>query len=193
MQDVTDDITGWIQAWQDGDAAARDRVFTRLYAELKRIAAGLLKQGDGHATLQPTALLNDALLKLTWSAQVPDAQDRSHFARIVARAMRQVLVDRARRRLADKRGAGATVLSLSEPALDVAMEAASPAELVALDDALATLARLDPRAASVVELRVFAGLTIEETAQAMALHPSAVNREWAHASSWLKQQLVAAG
>lgn len=192
MPATDDDITGWLRDWQDGDAAARDRVFTRLYAELKRIAAGLLRPHDQHPTLQPTALLNDALLKLTLSAQAPAVADRSHFARIVARAMRQVLVDRARRRMSDKRGSGVVPLSLSD-SLDAPLESASPEELVALDDALGTLARLDPRAASVVELRVFAGLTIDETAQALELHPSAVNREWAHASSWLKQHLLAPG
>jgi len=187
MQSTVDDITGWIRDWQDGDAAARDRVFTRLYGELKRLAAAVLRSESGHDTLQPTALLNDALIKLTTAAHAPAAEDRGHFARIVARAMRQVLVDRARRKLADKRGAGEVPLSLEGH--DAALTA-SPAELVALDDALSTLARLDARAASVVELRVFAGLTIDETAQALGIHPSAVNREWAHASAWLKQHLV---
>ncbi|WP_395684139.1 ECF-type sigma factor [Dokdonella sp.] len=191
MQQATaDDITGWIRDWQDGDPAARDRVFTRLYGELKRLAAAVLRSESGHDTLQPTALLNDALIKLTLAARAPPAEDRGHFARIVARAMRQVLVDRARRKLADKRGGGAAPLSLEGH--DAALSA-NPAELIALDDALATLAKLDPRAASVVELRVFAGLTIDETAQALAIHPSAVNREWAHASSWLKTQLAGSG
>ncbi len=188
MQAHADDITNWIRDWQDGDAAARDRVFTRLYGELKRLAAAVLRSESGHDTLQPTALFNDALIKLTLAAQAPAADDRKHFARIVARAMRQVLVDRARRKLADKRGAGVAPASLD--GCDVAFSA-NPEDLVALDSALATLARLDPRAASVVELRVFAGFTIEETAQALDIHPSAVNREWAHASAWLKQHLAA--
>lgn len=187
MQASIDDITGWIRDWQDGDAAARDRVFTRLYGELKRLAAAVLRSESGHDTLQPTALLNDALIKLTTAAQAPAAEDRGHFAHIVARAMRQVLVDRARRKLADKRGAGEVPLSLEGH--DAALTA-TPAETVALDDALSRLAELDPRAASVVELRVFAGLTIDETARALGIHPSAVNREWAHASAWLKQQLA---
>lgn len=187
MQSGADDITEWIHAWQDGDAAARDRVFTRLYAELKRLAAVVLRSESGHDTLQPTALLNDALIKLTVAANPPQADDRTHFARIVARAMRQVLVDRARRKLAEKRGAGEAPVSLQGH--DAALSA-HPGELIALDDALATLARLDPRAAAVVELRVFAGFTIDETAQALDIHPSAVNREWAHASAWLKQHLL---
>ena len=187
MDAHSDDVTGWIREWQDGDASARDRVFSRLYGELKRLAAAVLRSESGHETLQPTALLNDALIKLTTAAQAPGAADRGHFARIVARAMRQVLVDRARRKLADKRGAGDAPLPLEGH--DVA-STATPGELIALDDALSTLARIDARAASVVEMRVFGGLTIDETALALGIHPSAVNREWAHASAWLKQHLV---
>lgn len=182
-----DDITGWIRDWQDGDAGARDRVFQRLYTELRRLAAAVLRSESGHETLQPTALLNDALMKLIQS-RAPAAEDRGHFARIVGRAMRQILIDRARRKLADKRGAGERPLALDDH--DAAVDA-SPSDLVALDDALSTLARLDARAAAVVELRVFAGLTIDETAQALAIHPSAVNREWAHACAWLKSQAFA--
>lgn len=178
------DITGWIRNWQDGDALARDRVFGQLYHELKRLAAVVLRSEAGHDTLQPTALLNDALIKLIEARNAPAAEDRGHFVRIVARAMRQILVDRARRKLADKRGAGVVPESL-DAGIDVPIMA-NPAELVALDDALATLAELDPRAASVVELRVFAGLTIDETAQALDISSSSVNREWAHACAWLK-------
>lgn len=187
MDLCADDITGWIRDWQDGDAVARDRVFARLYGELKRLAAAVLRSESGHETLQPTALLNDALMKLI-QAKAPQAEDRGHFARIVARAMRQILIDRARRKLAEKRGAGEKPLSLEDH--DAALSA-SPADLVALDDALSTLARLDARAAAVVELRVFAGLTIDETAQALEIHPSAVNREWAHACAWLKSNVFA--
>lgn len=187
MDAATDDITRWIRDWQGGDAAARDRVFTRLYGELRRLAAAVLRSESGHETMQPTALLNDALMKLI-QARAPQAEDRGHFARIVARAMRQILIDRARRKLAEKRGAGERPLSLEEN--DVALSA-SPADLVALDEALSLLARFDARAASVVELRVFGGLTIDETAQALEIHPSAVNREWAHACAWLKSNVFA--
>jgi RNA polymerase sigma factor (TIGR02999 family) len=180
-----DDVTGWIREWQEGDAAARDRVFLRLYGELRRLAAAVLRSESGHETLQPTALLNDALMKLIQS-RAPQAEDRGHFARIVARAMRQILIDRARRKLADKRGAGERPLSLDQH--DAALSS-SPADLVALDDALSQLGRFDARAAAVVELRVFGGLTIDETAQALAIHPSAVNREWAHATAWLKSHV----
>jgi RNA polymerase sigma factor (TIGR02999 family) len=180
-----DNITGWLADWQQGDALARDRVFARLYAEMKRLAAAVLRSESGHDTLQPTALLNDALMKLIQS-RAPDVEDRGHFIRVVARAMRQILIDRARRKLAEKRGAGVVPESIDD--VDVA-GLGSPDELVALDDALNVLASLDARAASVVELRVFAGLTIDETAQALGIHASAVNREWAHASAWLREQL----
>ena len=184
MGQANDDITGWLADWQQGDATARDRVFSRLYAEMKKLAAVVLRSESGHATLQPTALLNDALMKLI-QARPPEVEDRGHFVRVVARAMRQILVDRARRKLADKRGGGQAAESLD--GIDVA-GVGSPEELVALDSALATLATLDPRAAAVVEMRVFAGLTIDETAQALGIHPSAVNREWAQASAWLREQ-----
>lgn len=187
MQAHADDITGWIRDWQAGDAAARDRLFSRLYHELRRLAAAVLRSESGHDTLQPTALLNDALMKLIQS-RPPAAEDRGHFARIVARAMRQILIDRARRKLAEKRGAGEKPLSLEQH--DAVLEA-SPADVVALDDALSQLARLDARAAAVVELRVFGGLTIDETAQTLGIHPSAVNREWAHACAWLKANAFA--
>lgn len=187
MEPSEHDITTWLGAWQAGDAAARDRVFERLYADLKRLAASVLRSESGHETLQPTALLNDALMKLI-QAKAPEAHDRGHFARIVARAMRQILIDRARRKLADKRGGGQQAASL-ELAEEVVAGMGSADELVALDDALSVLARLDERAAAVVELRVFGGLTIDETAAALEIHPSAVNREWAHASAWLREQL----
>jgi RNA polymerase sigma factor (TIGR02999 family) len=185
MGDVQDDNTGWLADWQQGDATARDRVFSRLYAEMRRLAAAVLRSESGHATLQPTALLNDALMKLI-QARPPDVEDRGHFVRVVARAMRQILIDRARRKLADKRGGGQVPESID--AIDVA-GMGSPEEIVALDAALGALATLDPRAAAVVEMRVFAGLTIEETARALDIHPSAVNREWAQASAWLRERL----
>jgi RNA polymerase sigma factor (TIGR02999 family) len=187
MQAPTPDITAWIADWQQGDAHARDRVFTHLYPELRRLAGAVLRSNADHHTLEATALLNDALMKLI-QARPPAAEDRVHFARIVARAMRQILIDRARRRLADKRGGGERALAIED--FD-AVELGSPAELVALDDALKRLAEFDARAATVVELRVFVGLTIDETAQAMELHAATVNREWAHATAWLKQHVFA--
>lgn len=187
MQTPNPDITAWIADWQQGDADARDRVFTHLYPELRRLANVVLRANADHHTLEATALLNDALMKLIQS-RAPDAADRVHFARIVARAMRQILIDRARRKLADKRGGGEHALPIED--FD-AIELGTPAELVALDDALQRLAEFDARAATVVELRVFVGLTIDETAHAMSLHAATVNREWTHALAWLKQHVFA--
>lgn len=187
MQAPTPEITAWIADWQQGDADARDRVFTHLYPELRRLANAVLRSNADHHTLEATALLNDALMKLIQS-RPPAAEDRVHFARIVARAMRQILIDRARRKLADKRGGGERALPIED--FD-AVELGTPGELIALDDALQRLAEFDARAATVVELRVFVGLTIDETAHAMSLHPATVNREWAHATAWLKQHVFA--
>lgn len=183
------DITGLLAAWAGGDADARDDVFERMYAQLKRLAIGALRTQAGHATFEPTALLNDALVKFL-DAEAPRASSREHFASIVARAMRQVLVDRSRRRLADKRGAGQRALSLDEVH---DLPAVAPASLLGFDRVLDELAALDPPAAEIVQLRVFTGLTIDETAAALGVHPSAVNREWAHARAWLKDRIGHAG
>lgn len=184
-----DDITGMLKAWSAGDATARDAVFERMYAQLKRLAIGALRAHGGQATFEPTVLLNDALIKLV-GGDAPVAHDRGHFAGIVARAIRQTLVDRSRRRLADKRGAGQRPLSLD----DVHdLPAATPESVLGFDRVLDEFAALDPEAAEVVHLRVFAGLTIDETAQALGIHPSAVNREWAHARAWLKERLARGG
>jgi RNA polymerase sigma factor (TIGR02999 family) len=179
-----DDITGLLQAWSAGAPAARDEVFEKMYAQLKRLAIGALRTQAG-ATFEPTVLLNDALLKIVDGA-APRASSRQHFAGIVARAMRQVLVDRSRRRSSDKRGSGQKPLSLDD--VDD-LPAVEPGALIGFDRVLDELAELDPRAAEVVQLRVFAGLTIDETAQAMEISPQAVNREWAHARAWLKDRL----
>jgi RNA polymerase sigma factor (TIGR02999 family) len=180
-----DDITGLLQAWSAGEAGARDEVFERMYAQLKRLAIGALRAQGGQATFEPTVLLNDALLKLVDGA-APRASSREHFVGIVARAMRQVLVDRSRRRLADKRGAGQRALSLDEVQ---DLPAVAPAAMIGFDRVLEELAELDPQAAEVVQLRVFTGLTIDEAALALGISPSAVNREWAHARAWLKDRL----
>jgi|CXWL01.1.fsa_nt_gi RNA polymerase sigma factor (TIGR02999 family) len=178
------DLTGWLAAWHAGDRAAGERVCARVYAELRGMAAGLLGP-SGASTLQPTALVNEAFIKLIGA----DAgfQSRAHFFGAAARAMRQVLVDAARARQADKRGNGQRAEPL-DIALDVAI--ADSSELLALDDALSRLEALDPQAARIVELRFFAGLSIDETAAALGLHASSTYREWQHARAWLKSRLA---
>ena len=180
-----DDITGLLQAWASGAHDARDEAFRQLYGRLKMLAIAALKSQSGKMTFEPTVLLNDALLKLM-SGSVPKVNDREHFVSIVARSIRQVLVDRSRRRMSEKRGEGTKPLSLDE--IDDLPEV-SASETLGLCKLLQELERLDPQAAEVVNLRVFAGLTIDETALAMKLHPSAVNREWSAARAWLKDRL----
>lgn len=183
------EVTTLLQQWGRGDAPSRDRVFAALYQELRRCARAALRGSPDQHTLQATALLNEALLKLI-DRPAPAAIDRGHFVAIVGRAIRQVLVDHARRRNSDKRGAGQRAMELD---VEQGPLSADPTELLCLDDALRQLDALDPVAAQVVELRVFAGFTIEETAQLLALHPSAVNREWASAVAWLKEHAFADG
>jgi RNA polymerase sigma factor (TIGR02999 family) len=182
------DITGLLRQWSAGEAAARDAVFERMYIELKRIAVGALRAERGQVTFEPTALLNDALARLLDGA-APQLNDRRHFVGIVARVIRQVLIDRSRRRLSDKRGAGERALSLDDV---VDLPQVAPPEMLTFDRVLVEFAELDPQAAEVVQLRVFTGLTIDETAQALGISPSAVNREWTHARAWLRERLESA-
>jgi len=191
MDDQDTQIAIWLREWQAGDPLARDRVLVRLYQELKRLARSALRQHHGHDTLQATALLHEALLKFV-GQDPPKVQDRAHFSNVVARAMRQILIDRARGKSAQKRDAGVPLVSLDvlvDAEFDI--DAQNPQQLLELDDLIERLGTLDARAASVVSLRVFAGMTIAETATALDLHPSAVNREWAHAVEWLREQLDA--
>lgn len=181
------DITELLQLWSAGEPHARDAVFERMYAQLKRVAVNALRAEHGQVTFEPTALLNDALARLL-EGSVPRLQDRKHFVGIVARVIRQVMVDRSRRRMSDKRGAGERPLSL-DAVHDLPHVA--PSELLHFDRVLDELAELDPQAAEVVQLRVFTGLTINEAAQVLAISPSAVNREWAHARAWLRDRLEA--
>lgn len=178
------DLTGWLAAWQGGDRAAAERLFSQVYRELRQMAAGLLSGGAPARTLQPTALVNEAMLKIIGGT--PSFENRAHFFGAAARAMRQVLVDHARRHNADKRGGGLTLDAL-DAAMGVAID--DSAELIALNAALARLDELDPQAARIVELRYFAGLSIEETAVVLGQHPSSTYREWQHAKAWLKREL----
>ncbi|HPF72756.1 MAG: ECF-type sigma factor [Lysobacteraceae bacterium] len=184
MTDANDtDVTGLLARWGE-DAQAREQLVAMLYAELRRLARGLLS-GSGEQTLQPTALVNEAFLKLL-GADADSFDNRRHFFGAAARAMRQVLVDRARRRHSDKRGSGVRPLSLDHA---LGIPVADDAELLVLDDALRRLELLDPQAARVVELRYFGGLTLEQTAEVVGIHTSTVSAEWAHARAWLRQHM----
>ncbi len=186
------DITELIDAWRGGDVAARARLVPLLYDELKRIARHQLG-AHGASTLNATALLHEALLKLL--GDKPPASNREHFLAVGARAMRQVLIDHARRRAAAKRDAAVTLRALDDidgERLAVAMPMLDGVDLLALEQALAALEAIDRDAARVVELRGFVGLTIEEAAAALAMHPSRIQREWDYALAWLRRHMTSA-
>jgi RNA polymerase sigma-70 factor (ECF subfamily) len=187
------DVTGLLVAWSEGDSGALDALMPVVYAELRRQARrALRREATGH-TLQPTALVHEAYLKLV--GQAPSRwRGREQFFGVAARCMRQVLVDAARTRRAAKRGGGAHPITLS----DVEGLAAAPAaageadgdDVIALDAALTRLAALDPGQARVVELRYFAGLTLDDTAATLGISPATVSREWTVARRWLRRELA---
>ena len=180
------ELTQLLACWAQGDAQSGERAVTLVYHELKRLAGGMLSGGAGGVTLQPTALVNEAMLKLLGAGAL-EFDNRAHFFGAAGRAMRQVLVDRARRRSSEKRGSGQTPLTL-EQAEGVAV--GEQVDLLYLDAALRELETLDPQQVRIVELRYFVGLSIHETAAVLGMHPSAINREWTMARAWLKCALA---
>ena len=178
-------VTGLLQAWGGGDAAALDQLVPIVYEELHRQAQRYLRrEAPGH-TLQTTALVHEAYLRLVDQREAR-WQNRAQFFGIAAQLMRRILVDYARRHQAAKRGGSAIQVPFEEGAVAAAE---SDVDLVTLDDALTRLAVLDPQQARVVELRYFTGLGIEETAEALGISPATVKREWAMARAWLKREL----
>jgi RNA polymerase sigma factor (TIGR02999 family) len=177
-----------LQSWRDGDVGARDRLIALAWPELSAIARRQLAGERAGHTLQPTALVNEAYLRLSGLDRI-DWQDRVHFVRLAARIMREVLVDHARRRAADKRDGGQKVsLTVLEGSGEAVLNEDVDAAL--LDDALTRLAQVDPVRAQVVELRYFGGLNIEEAAEAMELSPATVKRHWVVARAWLYDALA---
>jgi len=182
------DVTGLLIAWSRGDRGALDALVPHVYGELRRQAdRHLRRQRPGH-TLQATALVHEAFLRLVDQTNV-SFRDRAHFFAVASRAMRQILVDHARRRHADKRGGGATRLVLEDGTASVEPRGV---DLVALDGALERLEALDPEQARLVELRFFGGLTVEETAVVLACSPATVKRAWSSARAWLYGELTGA-
>jgi len=178
-------ITALLQAHAAGDAQALDQLLPRVYDELRRIARQRLRHELPDHTLAPTELVHEAWLKLVPVDRV-DWRNRAHFYAIASRAMRNVLIDHAVRRRAQKRGGGAQVLSLEEQ--DLRTER-SLDDLVAVGEALARLEEIEPRHARVVECRVFGGLTLDETAEALGISAATVSRDWAFARAWLHREL----
>jgi len=179
------EITELLEQWTGGNQSALDRLYPLVYEELRRLARSYMKREHKGHTLQTTALINEAYVRLVDQHNV-HWQNRSHFFAISAQIMRRILVDHARRYLQTKRGGGALRVSLDEVMI-VASERSE--EVLLLDEALGNLARLDPRRCQVVELRYFAGLNNEEIASVLKISENTVMRDWNLARAWLYQQL----
>jgi RNA polymerase sigma factor (TIGR02999 family) len=179
------DVTELLMAWGNGDQDALSRLMPLVYDELHRLAEGYMRREHAGHTLQTTALLNEAYIKLVDSSRVR-WQNRAHFFAVAAQLMRRILVDFARNRRYQKRGGDWRQVTLGE-GLGVVTNVDS--DLVALDEALQELAKLDPRKARVVELRFFGGLSLEETAEALQISTDTVGRDWRAAKAWLKREV----
>lgn len=179
------DVTKLLDAWSGGDGEALAELIPLVYDELRRMARRYMQsQPSGH-TLQTTALIHEAYLKLA-DNKVKHFTNRSHFFAVAANAMRHILVDHARSRQSEKRGGGAQVIALDDAPI-VSVERAS--EIVALDDALKNLSAIDERKSRVVELRYFGGLSVEETAEVLKVSPETIARDWRFAKTWLLREL----
>jgi RNA polymerase sigma factor (TIGR02999 family) len=185
MKPSPDEVSRLLLNWSKGDRTALDKLVPLVYDELRRLARHFMRrEREGH-TLQTTALVNEAYMRLIDQRSV-SWQNRAHFFAIAAQLMRRILVDHARSRRYAKRGGEARQVSLDEVAI-VSRERG--AELVAVDDALTDLAAHDPRKSQIVELRFFGGLNIEETAEVLGISPTTVQREWRSARAWLYQAI----
>lgn len=189
------EITRLLKAWGRGDSDALDRLTPLVYERLHRMARSYMRNERPGHTLQPTALVNEAFLRLVDTRDL-EWTDRAHFFAVCARVMRRILVDAARSRAAIKRGGEADRVE-HRTAIDFDRLPASvtemSAQVCALDEALTTLARMDPRRAQVIELRFFGGLTVEETGEVLQVSPQTVMRDWRLARAWLARELSSAG
>ncbi len=182
--DPSSDVTRLLREWSAGDPSAADRLLPVVYGELHRLAASYLRRERTGHTLQPTALVNEAWLRL--AGQGSPWQNRAHFLGVAAQAMRRILVDHARRKSAQKRGGDGVRVTLA----DVAAKETDEVDLVRLDVALEKLAALDERQARMVTMRFFAGLTVEEAAEALGVSEKTIKRDWAAARAWLHRELT---
>ena len=178
-------MTELLAQWRDGDERALDRMLPLVYDELRRLARQRLQRERPGHTLQSTALVHEAYLRMM--NQNVNWQSRAHFFGIAAQMMRRVLVDHARNRDAAKRGAGVRMVTLDA---GIAAPEKQDVDIEALDEALANLRKIDPRQEKIVELRFFAGLSIEDTSEVLHLSPATVKREWATAKAWLYRELM---
>jgi RNA polymerase sigma-70 factor (ECF subfamily) len=180
----TDDISTLLRAWSEGDQSALERLTPAVYDELRRLAHHYMKGERAGHILQTTALVNEAYMRLVDFTRM-QWQDRAHFFAVSARVMRRILVDRARRQNV-KRGADVPHVSLEDVAV---VGGDRTGDLVALDDALNALARLDARKVHIIEMRFFGGLSVEETAEVLKVSPATVRRDWSIAKMWLYREL----
>ena len=190
MEEAPGDVTVLLRKVRLGQTDAADDLIRVVYQELRRIAGAYMRDERPSHTLQPTALVNEAWLRLVDQTQV-DWRDRAHFFGVAAQMMRRVLVDHARAHLTSKRGGGAEVLNLDWIEIE-----ASPwklEEILAVHEALSRLSQFDPQQAQIVEMHYFAGMTVKETAEALGVSPRTVDREWAMASAWLRRELSGRG
>lgn len=184
-QKSPNEVTQLLQGWREGDGKALDALLPLVYKELRRLAHFQLRNERADHTLQSSALVHEAYLRLV-GVNPPRWESRAHFFAIAAQVMRQILVDYARRHGSTKRGGSVCKLSLDD-AMVVSQQKAL--DVVALDDALKELARIDARQSRVVELRFFGGLTLEEISAAMDLGPATVQRDWTSARAWLYREI----
>jgi len=179
------EVSQLLLAWSDGDQSALDKLVPLVYAELRRLAGHYMSRERAGHSLQTTALVNEAYLRLVDYKRM-QWQGRAHFFAVSAQLMRRILVEHARSRHYLKRGGGAPQVSLEEAAV---ISEEQDADLVALDDALESLAAIDQRKSRVVELRFFGGLSVEETAEVLKVSPLTVMRDWSTAKAWLYREL----
>jgi len=183
------EVTRLLADWGRGDSSALDKLFPLVHAELRRIAQRQMKQERPGHTLQATALVNEAYMKLAGQEGV-EWHDRAHFFAVCSQVMRHILIDHARAHARDKRGGGAIQVSLNEVAV---MAAEQAADFIALDEALRTLEKVDQQKGRIIELRYFGGLSIEETAEVLKISPRTVRREWRRAKAWLYRMIAEVG
>jgi RNA polymerase sigma factor (TIGR02999 family) len=184
-RDASSQVTFLLSRWREGDQEALDSLMPLVYEELRHLARHYLQQERPDHTLQSTALVNEAYVRLVGNAP-PQWESRAHFFGVAARLMRQILVDHARNHAAVKRGENPVKLTLSE-GLFAAKQASL--DLLALDAALNRLAEVSPQQSQIVELRFFSGLTIDDTAEALAISPATVKRNWTMARAWLFREM----
>ncbi len=187
MAEPSPEIESWLAAWSGGDERALDRLLPLVYDELRRLAASQLRRHSGHATLQPTALVHEVLLRLIGKGETPSFANTRHWFATAARLMRQVLIDRARAARRDKRGGGAVRVALVD---EVGLPIEVDTDLIDLDRALVALAAEDARVAAIVELRCFVGLEVAEVAALLDLDERTVYRDWAFARAWLQRRMA---